>query len=349
MLRTISLVPALLAAAPVFGQSIIREVRAIGTGTLADATAPGTASQFALSGGWADAEAGIPIPDDDGVSVIEVQGNAEISTTCTIRIRGLDSTGTRLFGSGYNSLFACGGLSCDWGPVDFVGTNFPFSEGTVQPISLGETRTITLTNGLCNNSQGPCVFNSTYVPGDFSWNVVLANPLLRVQGNMSSLSFQSVDAAGNSTPIELLEFSVEGSARAEHVLKLELLDAPLTPFCTSPAGSSGTTATLSAFGSQQTLTEYLTVRASGVSNNALSMLLVGTAAANRPLGFANLCVGGAASREGGLVTAAGGHADFHIDLLSRLPGDTLFLQVLHRDPSAPFVASEGARFTVLPR
>lgn len=348
-MKPLSLLPALFAAAPLLGQSLVREVAATDTGSLSDSAIPGIGTQFTLAGGPANAEAGLAIPNDDGVNVLEVQGNAVLSTVCTIEVRGLDSTGTRLFGSGFNSIFACGGPACEWGPADFVGNSFPFTEGTVQPIAQGETRTVVLTNGICVNSQGPCMLDSTFTPSSFGWSDVLDNPLLRVQANMGSLSFQAANVAGNGTQVEVLDFSLENFASAEYVLKLELLPAPLVPYCTSPPSSTGSTATLSAFGSQQTMTEYLTVRASGVSGGALSMLLVGTAANDRPLGFANICVGGAASREGGLVSAVGGVADFHIDLLNRLPGDTLFLQVLHRDPGAPFACSEASSFTVLPR
>lgn len=348
-MKPISLLPALFAAAPLLGQSLVREVAATGFGSFNDAAVPGTGTQFNLGGGPADADAGLAIPDDDGVEILEVQGNAVISTVCTIEVRGLDSSGTLIFGSGFNSIFACGGPACEWGPADFAGNSFSFTEGTVQPIAQGEIRTVTLTNGICNNAQGPCVLNSTFTSASLNWDDVLAYPLLRVQGNMDSISFQAANAAGAATQVEVLDFSLESFASAEHVLKLELLPAPLTPYCTSPAGSNGSTATLSAFGSQQTLTKYLTVRASGLPNGVPGMLLVGTEANNRPLGFANICVGGATSREGGIVAAVGGVADFHINLLARLPGDTLFLQVLHRDTGRPFATSEGASFTVLPR
>ena len=180
----------------------------------------------------------------------------------------------------------------------------------------------------------------TYDPGYSLWSELLASPELYVDVGLSSLSLSGPPLV--STGWVEVGFDVTETAT------VELAELPMLSTCTSPANATGQAGSLDAYGSVVAGEDWLTIRATGLPDDQFGLLFVGTEPgfAPSPTGNFNLCLGGTVARVNNLKVTENGLADFELDLAGKLPGEAVYVQVLHRDPQFGTCATEAGAFFV---
>ena len=324
-------------------QVIERQVAQSLTETDIMTVAPGIGQTFNADGIDIDAVLVFDLPDDEGVTHVATQVTTTIWAEAIIEAEALDVTGTRFSGSYFFGLAACSS-ACFWG-IDYWGGSTGFGQAnTVHP----QGALVTLNPALAQEAA-PYVFNYGSSNTASNWSDVVSDPSARAIAQLRGLQVETYSDAGAPTPFQLNSLVVSGGVQIAATNTLELAAAPLTEFCTSPPGSTGASATLDAYGSQQEDTEFLTIRAQGLPLGTFALLFVGTAPSNQPMGTTTLCVGGTVARMGGVVNAGAGMADFDIDLLGRTAGTRLYVQSFFRDATVGLAATNASSFIVKAR
>ncbi|MEM8713543.1 MAG: hypothetical protein AAGG01_21580 [Planctomycetota bacterium] len=327
--------------------TILREATFTDVATATEVQTPGVVTTWTSPGDSVVAVANYTVLEGDNVTVTRISVSAEVNGELAWDVTALDPTGTRFSGSMESSLFSCGPDCNVWGITDFFSTQSPFGDPT-STANQGEQRAfVQFTEGSCGTS---CQLQNSFTPSHPEWNSIATDSFLQTSAAAGSLFLGADDAAFNPTTFSLDRFELDLRAQSSVTVEYDLAQAPLTDYCASPAGSTGASVSLRAYGSQQEGSEALTIRADGLPTSSFALLFVGTAAANQPLGSYNLCVGGQIRREGGVqATGPAGLADFEIELEGQLAGETVYLQSIFRDAAVGIAATDGASFVVQPR
>lgn len=266
-----------------------------------------------------------------GVDFLAARVDGSIDRVLELTVRDLGGGGTIVRATVQVNQGACGG-GCTWGFLDPQGQAFDIGNGPSSPLSPGEVRTFSAPYSFS--------FGGDFGPSLPFWDAVSAFPSVSVSANASLSDLIAIDGT-IEVPVELTGAvsSVEARLRIESTFRLS--QAPSAVYCSSPANSSGGTATLEAFGSIEAGSEWLTVAGSGFPDGAAGVLFAGTAFASTPSGSVNLCVGGQVRRLGGVQFATGDWMQFDIDLVGISAGESVYLQAFHRDPLLSIAASNG--------
>lgn len=274
-----------------------------------------------------------------GVNLTRVEVDASVAGTLSTTFRGLDPAGTYVFGQA-NSVYAVCGGQCSWGPLDTVVSMGSFGIQPSQlPLQLGESRTDTVPFIAANHSV-------TLTPASSLWSFVLSQPIVRADCSIGPLSWTAERPNGTSTSVEMTEVVADVTADVTIEVTAELSEVDTFNTCVSLPNGTGQNGRLRAYGSIESGSEWLTVRADRLPSNELSALFI--AGENRFTAFAtyNLCVGPSRMLAGGFQTTESGAAQFEIDLRGRIRGDSIYIQVFHRDPVLPIAATDAVAFFV---
>ncbi|QDV05072.1 hypothetical protein Poly30_05670 [Planctomycetes bacterium Poly30] len=333
----------LLASAP-----LQQSIQAVATYTATEidsaSAVSGVDSTFALASAVVDARLNFAIPTGDGVRTREVFAEGVVVGSFELDATALSSAGTEIYGIRYDGRAACGGL-CTWGPSDYNSTGGSVGSGSL----LGPGESVSYVQGPFTCDTFTCIMDTTITDSSPDWSTVVNGASFSTSLSLGDVSLTGRDGSGNLVPFQLDLMSSSASASTTVIVTYELDAALLTEYCTSPAGSTGTAATLAAFGSQQEGTEYLTIRAENLQASSFAILFVATAPANVPMGSYNLCVGGSVTRQGGVQPTGTGSADFDLQLTNQSQGDTVYLQTIYRDSLLGVGATNAASFVVQPR
>ncbi len=280
------------------------------------------------------------LPALAGVSLAEVQVDVTLLIVADFRVRGLDPAGTYLLGTTEVNFGACNAI-CTWGPLDVtsgIGVSFgiPASQ---PPLAAGEVRDLSpaiLATGA----------SATYAPGHPSWAAVVANPDFYVNVGHSGLDWNAANVTGAPTQVAMERQESTTIAEADLTVRVRYDEAPLFATCVAPPNATGVPGQVSAFGSLEAGQDWLIIRGRSLPDSQLAVLFVGTQNAFVPFANYNLCVGGSVTREGLPTVSSGGIVDFDIDLAGRIRGDSVYLQVFHRDPVLGVAATSAFSFFV---
>lgn len=276
------------------------------------------------------------------VDLTSMRVEGEVACTGQLRLRGLDPAGTIAEVRWTYLEYAVDISNFYWGFRDQStsgnGFNAGSSSGLIQPGEVIEADFFVV---------APFSFGRTWTEASHSvWPFILMSPGFHAGAFSRDFRWSSKLANGDPASIEMLSFQGQATAIVEVTAVVELAERPLFTTCTSPANSTGAAGQLRAYGSMVAGEELLTVEATGLPDNQACLLFMGTESIFSPLASYNLCVGGPLTREGGLQFTQQGRAEFHVGLLGRARGDSLYLQVLHRDPSLGVAATSAAAFFV---
>lgn len=272
------------------------------------------------------------VPQVPGVELKEVSMVAFLRSELQVVALGREAAGTNIGGFITSSFAACGGL-CSWGLSDVSSLSGPF-DLTLNPLAQGESLNTSFT--LYETTVG-----GSYSPSSFVWPSVLAEPDFRATIGVDSISMWAGRPDGSVAEMQLSLVFLRSTVSVDASATVELGLAASVPVCSATGNSTGQETRLAAYGSLLSGSDWLTVRADRLPANQLAVLLTGTALAPNPAANYTLCVGGAIRREGGNQSSTStGEVAFDINLLGRIPGQTLYLQVLHRDPLQGIQASD---------